>query len=106
MESGAVSAEHAATLGSIAGSAGLSSVQEIDVLPPDVQALVRNAFRNGVRWAFISLIPWAAAAFVLTAFLTNIRNARTGGTGGEELETKVPKSEEHRLQHISSPSKA
>ncbi|KAF7421272.1 hypothetical protein PC9H_011794 [Pleurotus ostreatus] len=93
--SGAVSAEHAAALASISGSGGLGSIQEIDILPPDVQELVRNGFRNGVRWAFISLIPWAVVAFVLTVFLTNIR-----GTDAEE-EPDVLKREEHHLRHIS-----
>ncbi|KAL4262088.1 Major facilitator superfamily (MFS) profile domain-containing protein [Pleurotus pulmonarius] len=97
VESGAVSAEHAATLASIASSGGLSSVHEIDILPPDVQDLVRNAFRNGVRWAFVSLIPWAAVAFLLTVFLTNLRDEHAD----EGREVEVPKSEEHRLQHIS-----
>ncbi|KAG9217539.1 hypothetical protein CCMSSC00406_0008466 [Pleurotus cornucopiae] len=93
--SGAVSAEHAAALASISGSGGLGSIQEIDILPPDVQELVRNGFRNGVRWAFISLIPWAAVAFVLTVFLTNIRGRDT------KEESEVSKREEHRLRHIS-----
>ena len=50
----------------------LSSIQSIDALPQDVQALIRNAFRNGTRWAFISLIPWCSLAVFLTAFLSKI----------------------------------
>ncbi|KAF9487945.1 MFS general substrate transporter [Pleurotus eryngii] len=93
--SGAVSAEHAAALASIAGIGGLGSIQEIDVLSPEVQELVRNGFRKGVKWAFISLIPWAVVAFTLTVFLTNI-----GGRDSEE-EPEVPKREEHHLRPIS-----
>ena len=55
-------------------SSGISSLQGISSLPPDVQQLVKDAFQEGTRWAFISLVPWAGAAFVLTLFLSNIRD--------------------------------
>ena len=44
----------------------------INQLPPEVQQIVRDAFRNGVRWCFISLIPWTALALIGTLFLSNI----------------------------------
>jgi hypothetical protein len=50
----------------------LTSIQSIDSLPQDVQGLVRDAFRNGTRWAFISLIPWCGVAIILTYFLSQI----------------------------------
>jgi hypothetical protein len=53
-------------------NANLTSIQSIDALPPDAQELVRNAFRNGTRWTFISLIPWCALAVLLSAFLSKI----------------------------------
>ena len=55
-------------------SAGLSSLQSISALPPAVQAAVKDAFRNGTRWSFISLVPWAGLAFLATLFLSNIRD--------------------------------
>ncbi|KAH9858829.1 MFS general substrate transporter [Lenzites betulinus] len=85
-------------------SAGLSSIEGIDTLPPAVQTAVKDAFREGSRWAFLSLLPWAALAVVLSLFLTNIRDtdreaaeaakaARAAGTGtvvapGIELDEK------------------
>lgn len=51
---------------------GLASLQSIDALPPSIQTLVRNAFRNGVRWSFISLIPWAGVTVFLVLFLSRI----------------------------------
>lgn len=51
---------------------GLASLQSIDALPPSIQTLVRNAFRDGVRWSFISLIPWAGVTVFLVLFLSRI----------------------------------
>jgi hypothetical protein len=48
------------------------SIQTIDTLPQDVQEAIRNAYRNGTRWAFISLIPWCGLAVFLTLFLSKI----------------------------------
>ncbi|KAK1227116.1 hypothetical protein PQX77_009898 [Marasmius sp. AFHP31] len=53
----------------------LGSVGQIAELPEDVQVVIREAFRDGVRWCFISLVPWAAIAFVLTVFLSDIPDA-------------------------------
>ena len=33
---------------------------------------MKEAFRQGTRFAFISLIPWSAIAFILSVFLTKI----------------------------------
>ena len=53
-------------------SSSLSSLQSINSLPPNVQQIVRDAFRNGVRWSFISLIPWAGLSFLLVLRLSLI----------------------------------
>ncbi|OBZ67215.1 putative MFS-type transporter YusP [Grifola frondosa] len=53
---------------------GITSIQGISALPPEVQSLVRDAFRDGSRWSFISLIPWSGVAFIGTLFLSNIRD--------------------------------
>ena len=54
-------------------SSGLSSLQSIDGLPPALQAVVRDAFASGGRWAFLSLVPWCALATISTVFLSNIK---------------------------------
>jgi len=53
-------------------SSDLTSIPAIDALPPDLQDLVRDAFRNGTRWAFISLIPWCGVSVFLAVFLSKI----------------------------------
>jgi hypothetical protein len=53
-------------------NSNLMSIQTIDTLPQDVQEAIRNAYRNGTRWAFISLIPWCGLAVFLTLFLSKI----------------------------------
>ncbi|KAI0630259.1 MFS general substrate transporter [Trametes polyzona] len=55
-------------------SAGLSSLSSIDTLPAEVQSAVKDAFRIGSRWAFVSLLPWAALGVLCTFFLSNIRD--------------------------------
>ncbi|OBZ65161.1 hypothetical protein A0H81_14819 [Grifola frondosa] len=40
----------------------ITSIQSISALPPEVQSLVPEAFRDGSRWSFISLIPWSSVA--------------------------------------------
>ena len=52
----------------------------MSLLPPDVQQLVKDTFQQGTRWAFISLVPWAGVAFMLTLFLSNIRDTDKGAT--------------------------
>ena len=52
----------------------------MSLLPSDVQQLVKDTFQQGTRWAFISLVPWAGVAFVLTLFLSNIRDTDKGAT--------------------------
>ncbi len=53
-------------------SSTLDSVSAIDALPPDLQQVVRDAFQYGVRWSFISLIPWTGVAFLLALRLSRI----------------------------------
>ncbi|KAF9815244.1 hypothetical protein IEO21_04691 [Rhodonia placenta] len=74
LRSGTLSAATANSL-SQASSSSLSSLQSINALPQEVQQIVKDAFRDGTRWAFISLIPWAALACIGTFFLSNIRDS-------------------------------
>ncbi|KAL5512252.1 hypothetical protein ACEPAG_3537 [Sanghuangporus baumii] len=53
-------------------AAGLTSIDQIDSLPSEAQELVRSAFQDGVRWSFISLIPWACISFIACLFLRHI----------------------------------
>jgi hypothetical protein len=98
--SGALSDSDAAALASLAASGGLSSIQGLDSLPSEVQTLVRNAFRDGVRWSFLSMVPWAAIAFVLSLWLSDIHDTdkpKAGvsetaeGTGDGEVEMQMVK---------------
>lgn len=61
-----------------ASSAGLDSLDSINALPPELQTLVRDAFRDGSRWAFISLVPWCALAFVVSLALSRIPDGDRG----------------------------
>ncbi|GJJ08984.1 hypothetical protein Clacol_003205 [Clathrus columnatus] len=63
-----------AELAQIASLGDITSIQAISDLSPALQQAVRDAFREGVRWAFISLIPWTAVSAILVLFLTKIRD--------------------------------
>ncbi|ESK97112.1 mfs multidrug transporter [Moniliophthora roreri MCA 2997] len=85
------------------GSANsLGSLEGIGALPESIQTIIRSAFRDGVRWCFISLVPWAGVAFLLTAFfLTNIADpnreddekSRDVERAGSQIELNQVKSE-------------
>ena len=71
--SGAISPSDTALLQNGLAS-GITSVQGIGSLPPEVQQYVKDAFQQGTRWAIISLLPWAGVSFLLTLFLSNIHD--------------------------------
>ncbi len=78
-------------------SSTLDSVSAIDALPPDLQQVVRDAFQYGVRWSFISLIPWTGVAFLLALRLSRI--------SAEKSVVGVDKEEDHSRSFWSqSPS--
>jgi len=75
VESGLISLSDAVSLSSVSSQA-LSSLDSISKLPPAVQDVIRDAFKEGSRWAFLSIVPWAAVGLVLSLFLTNIKDPR------------------------------
>ncbi|KAI0070022.1 MFS general substrate transporter [Panus rudis PR-1116 ss-1] len=105
VRSGAISGAAAQAFAGATAS-GLSSTQSIQSLPPEIQTLVKDAFREATRWCFISLIPWSGLSFIGTLFLSSIQDrARKRVTGvnldstrGEGVETE--KREESELDKI------
>ncbi|KAI0058079.1 MFS general substrate transporter [Artomyces pyxidatus] len=75
VESGAISASDASSL-QLSGS-NLGSIGSIQALPTSLQQYVKNGFQEGTRWAFISLIPWAGVAVIITLFLSKTRTTGT-----------------------------
>ncbi|KAG9000747.1 hypothetical protein FRB95_009498 [Tulasnella sp. JGI-2019a] len=61
---------------------GLSSIEGINSLDDQTKAVVQNAFREGCRWSFISLIPWCCVAFLLCFGLKNLDQDRVAQGGG------------------------
>ncbi|KAH7927142.1 MFS general substrate transporter [Leucogyrophana mollusca] len=72
IRSGALSGADQAALSQAYANQSLDSLQSMGSLPSAVQTVIRDAFRYGVRWAFISLIPWSCISFFLVLFLSNI----------------------------------
>ena len=57
-------------------------------MPAGAQALVREAFQQGSRWAFVSLVPWAGLAVVAAVFLSNIQDSETRARVAAEAREK------------------
>lgn len=96
VESGALSAQDAEAIAQ-ASAQGIDSLNSINALPQNVQSLVRDAFRQGSRYAFISLIPWCALAFITSLFLSKISDSdRERALAAPDLsyEHSEPKDEE------------
>ncbi|KAI6041573.1 MFS general substrate transporter [Pisolithus marmoratus] len=74
ISNGTISGADLAALLDLYESGGLSSIQNLDGLPSDVQTVIRDAFRNAVRWSFVSLIPWAGLATISSLFLSKIED--------------------------------
>ncbi|CCA75864.1 related to putative multidrug transporter [Serendipita indica DSM 11827] len=65
-----------ASLNNVGSSHGGGSGGGILDLPEALRNVATNAFRDGLRWAFISLIPWLVVSFVLCLFLSRIPDER------------------------------
>lgn len=68
VKSGAISPADAQLL----AASSVSSVTSIASLPSDLRIVVQDAFRDGTRWLFISLIPWAGVTIIMTLLLSRI----------------------------------
>ncbi|KAG1807430.1 major facilitator superfamily domain-containing protein [Suillus subaureus] len=95
IRSGVISGSDLNVLEALYNSGGLDSIQSLEGLPPVVQQIIRDAFRNGVRWSFISLIPWAGLAVILSLFLSKIPDPNAQRIDHDE-EMKVPEQGETR----------
>lgn len=82
-------------LQSLLDSGGLTSLMSLDGLPSAVQSVVRNAFQDGVRWGFLSLVPWLGVGCVVSVFLSRI-----GDSDEEEEEGKVGSKERSEVEHV------
>ncbi|KIM24430.1 hypothetical protein M408DRAFT_75936 [Serendipita vermifera MAFF 305830] len=75
-------------------TASLSSIDShtggIFSLPKELQDVVSAAFKDGLRWAFFSLLPWLGIAFFLCLFLSTIPEERLNAKPQpeEHVETK------------------
>jgi hypothetical protein len=72
------------------GANSINSLGGINNLPPTVRQYVKAAFADGLKWAFISLLPWCGIACVLVLFLSMIpeeklaKKTKQSNSGTEE----------------------
>ncbi|KAK1230454.1 hypothetical protein PQX77_006464 [Marasmius sp. AFHP31] len=98
--SGRIPPEFASSFGS-QYTGNIGSLKSINELPQAMQVVVREAFRDGVRWCFISLVPWAAVAFLLTLYLSDIPDSESQGKMSERKEdSKESEMELNRVPDI------
>ena len=108
IRSGAISGADAAAIASASSSSSLSSIDSINALPGPIQDAVREAFRQGSRYAFISLVPWAGLAFIASLFLTKITQEdrdRRAAEDVEQLEKLQNRSEETKMDSTQNTPK-
>lgn len=105
IESGVLSAQDAAAIAQ-ASSTGLDSLSSINSLPDNIQTAVRDAFRQGSRYAFISLIPWAGLALLTSLFLSKIPDSdREPQVAELTYEMSEPKDDEAATPNLNKEAK-
>lgn len=62
-------------------SSDLMSVDQINVLSTAAKTFVQDAFRDGVRWSFISLVLWACITLIVTFLLRRISDPKAANHG-------------------------
>ena len=65
----------------------------ISSLPDQLRDVVTAAFRDGLRWAFISLLPWLGVAFALCLFLKKVPEERLN-----QLPGQMPKAKDEEMK--------
>jgi len=71
-------------------SLGRKESEGIEQLPPHLRSVVQDAYGYGTKWAFYSLIPWAALAAIPCLFLRSIQpqEQETAGSTDEREPTR------------------
>ncbi|CAG8692177.1 194_t:CDS:2, partial [Acaulospora colombiana] len=62
---------------SSAGSGGIFG------LPDNLRTVTTEAFKDGIRWAFLSLVPWLGISLLLCLFLTRVDPERLNVKSGQ-----------------------
>ncbi|KAF8452359.1 major facilitator superfamily domain-containing protein [Boletus edulis BED1] len=78
-----------AALVSLLDNGGLTSLTSLAGLPSAVQSVVRDAFRDGVRWGFLSLIPWLGVGCLTSLFLSRIKDSDKEEGAEAEMNTRT-----------------
>jgi hypothetical protein len=65
----------------------------ISSLPDALRDIVTAAFRDGLRWAFISLLPWLGISWVLSLFLKKVPDERLNRLPGQ-----TPKARDEEIK--------
>lgn len=92
IKSGRLSLADAGRIQSSLGSVG--SKTGILGLPDNLRTITTEAFKDGLRWAFFSLLPWLVVAWVLALFLKPIDLKRLNQNPGQPLAKKQTEKEE------------
>lgn len=91
--SGRITPLQALQISQALSSVGGTEAGGILSLPDALRQVVTDAFRDGLRWAFISLLPWLGIAFVLCLFLPLVPDERLNQVPG-----LTPKEQQERQE--------
>lgn len=68
-------------------------------LPDELKTVITDAFREGIRWAFFSLLPWLFVGWVMSFFLSIIPKERLNAKP-TTLDHEDPNTHAHRDEHL------
>ncbi|KAH7911456.1 major facilitator superfamily domain-containing protein [Hygrophoropsis aurantiaca] len=95
---GKITGSDLAALTEVSQNGGLTSVTTIASLPAVVQEIIRGAYADGIRWSFISLIPYTAVFIVASLFLSRVSMRPPPAQAPEdnvELTRRISEDSEH-----------
>ncbi|PVG04257.1 MFS general substrate transporter [Serendipita vermifera] len=85
---------HGGGTSSTTGSGGIFG------LPDNLRAVTTEAFKDGIRWAFLSLLPWLGISLLVCLFLTRVDPERLNVKSGQVDITETNREKRQRRGDI------
>lgn len=99
---GAISIADAIRISSSLSSVGSeASGSGINALPEPLKTVTTDAFRDGLRWAFFSLLPWLGLTWFMVLFLRTLDPERLDVKPGQATNKESEGDREHEKRQQS-----
>jgi hypothetical protein len=97
-----------ASVGTIHGGGTTSSTGSdggILGLPENLRAVTMEAFKDGIRWAFFSLLPWLGISLLLCLFLSRVDPERLNKKSGQAGIAEIKPEEQRQADIEATPAR-